>query len=316
MNEYLPQKAGIGRRVTAGLVDLLIALFLFPIILIFIFFFFLTLSFIVPHSSNEYGMAMAILSIPLTLLIWPVVSILYLAILESSPKQATFGKMLLGLKVTDSSGNRINLLKSVKRNIVKILILGIAPSFRDKITNCLVVKNSSLTNQIVDQDAYAGFFLRLAALTIDLFILGLLGALMSSIVFLLPMSLPQYDLITYLSYIVAILMVVYFSWMDSSHSQGSFGKRVVGVTITGTNGNKISFLRSLLRSFIKMFSIMSWHPIFIALALISVLSTIFSKKKQSLHDLVTRSVVVENGQNQTRINQEDFVSSSYVEKKN
>ena len=113
------------------------------------------------------------------------------------------------------------------------------------------------------------------------------------ILYLTPLS-SQYNIIIYLSYVVAILMIIYFSLMDSSLTQGSFGKRVVRITVTDTQGNRISFLRSLLRSSIKAFPIMAFNnPISIALLLISILLVIFSKKRQSLHDFITRCVVVE-----------------------
>ena len=46
---------------------------------------------------------------------------LYGAGLESSSKQATIGKMALGLKVTDEQGNRISFLRATARHFSKIL---------------------------------------------------------------------------------------------------------------------------------------------------------------------------------------------------
>lgn len=83
-----------------------------------------------------------------TLLFW-----LYFAILESSPLQATFGKALLGLKVTDVFGRRINFLRATGRHFGKIvsafiLMIGYLmaaftdqkQALHDKMANCLVVK--------------------------------------------------------------------------------------------------------------------------------------------------------------------------------
>lgn len=49
------------------------------------------------------------------------IGILYFAGLESSEKQATFGKQALGIKVVDIEGNRISFGKAILRYITKII---------------------------------------------------------------------------------------------------------------------------------------------------------------------------------------------------
>jgi uncharacterized RDD family membrane protein YckC len=58
-----------------------------------------------------------------------VVAWLYWALLESSAKQATLGKMALGIKVTDLDGNRISFGRATGRHFAKfvsgiILLIG------------------------------------------------------------------------------------------------------------------------------------------------------------------------------------------------
>ena len=50
-----------------------------------------------------------------------VISWLYWSLMESSAKQATLGKMALGIKVTDLNGNRIGFGKATGRFFGKIL---------------------------------------------------------------------------------------------------------------------------------------------------------------------------------------------------
>lgn len=50
-----------------------------------------------------------------------LVSVLYFPVLESSSLQATLGKLALGIKVTDLQGNRIGFLRSLGRNLGKIV---------------------------------------------------------------------------------------------------------------------------------------------------------------------------------------------------
>ncbi|MCF8242877.1 MAG: RDD family protein [Melioribacteraceae bacterium] len=81
-----------------------------------------------------------------------IVKWLYYALMESSTKQATLGKMALGIKVTDTLGNRISFGKATGRYFGKILsglILNIGyimaaftekkQALHDILANCLVI---------------------------------------------------------------------------------------------------------------------------------------------------------------------------------
>jgi uncharacterized RDD family membrane protein YckC len=50
-----------------------------------------------------------------------VVSWLYEALMESSSQQATLGKLIFGLKVTDLAGNRISFARATGRHFAKII---------------------------------------------------------------------------------------------------------------------------------------------------------------------------------------------------
>ena len=50
-----------------------------------------------------------------------VITWLYFALLESSTRQATFGKMALGLFVTDLEGNRLSFARASGRYFSKII---------------------------------------------------------------------------------------------------------------------------------------------------------------------------------------------------
>ncbi|HUF80702.1 MAG TPA: RDD family protein, partial [Burkholderiales bacterium] len=79
---------------------------------------------------------------------------LYWPIMESSARQATFGKSLLGIEVTDADGRRTSFVRSLLRNLAKIisaLPLGIGyllagltarkQALHDMMTGCLVVRS-------------------------------------------------------------------------------------------------------------------------------------------------------------------------------
>lgn len=50
-----------------------------------------------------------------------ILALAYFAIMESSSKQATLGKMALGITVTDHTGNRVSFLRAALRVIIKVI---------------------------------------------------------------------------------------------------------------------------------------------------------------------------------------------------
>ena len=143
--EVAPTYAGFWLRVVASLIDSLVAgvgafviglvmgvflLFLFPDLLDN------------PDSDAIFG------------LVGFLGGLAYFGIMESSSKQATLGKMALGLKVTDLDGQRIGLVKAINRNLGKIIsyvLLGIGffmagftkkkQGLHDKMVATLVVRS-------------------------------------------------------------------------------------------------------------------------------------------------------------------------------
>ena len=73
---------------------------------------------------------------------------LYWALMESSAWQATLGKKLFGLKVTDLQGRRISFARASGRYFGKIVFVGFImvaftekkQALHDMIAGCLVVK--------------------------------------------------------------------------------------------------------------------------------------------------------------------------------
>ena len=75
-----------------------------------------------PLEILEMGVDMIpLLFIVMWVLIFSSLYWLYFAIFESSPRQATPGKMMLGLFVTDIQGRRISFLRALGRTLGKVL---------------------------------------------------------------------------------------------------------------------------------------------------------------------------------------------------
>jgi len=84
----------------------------------------------------------------------PLAKLIYSSIAEASVKQATIGKRLLDIKVTDLMGNRIDLGVSFTRNAAKIfsvlpIFIGYLYSFLNKKQQCLhdVIVNTLVIKQ-------------------------------------------------------------------------------------------------------------------------------------------------------------------------
>jgi len=80
-----------------------------------------------------------------------------------------------------------------------------------------------------------------------------------------------------------ILGFVYATVMESSVFQGTWGKVLLGIVVTDANGNRLTFEQSAKRYFCKS---LSYLTIFIGFLMAG-----FNKKKNTLHDIVSNSLV-------------------------
>ena len=145
--------AGFWRRVAASLIDgLLLSVVTVPISLAF------------DGENGAVNMTASTTASTLS----TVISWLYSALMESSSKQATVGKMALGIIVTDLDGGRIGFGRATGRYFAKILsalILGIGflmvafterkQGLHDMIAGTLVIRGQA-PSQASSQASYTG----------------------------------------------------------------------------------------------------------------------------------------------------------------
>lgn len=81
-----------------------------------------------------------------------------------------------------------------------------------------------------------------------------------------------------------VLHWLYYTLLESSPKQATIGKFTLGLKVTDLRGKKITFLQANLRYFSKLLSAL---PLFTGFLVI--LST---RRKQTLHDYIARTVVV------------------------
>jgi len=147
---------------------------------------------------------------------------------------------------------------------------------------------------------YAPFWKRLAALLIDLavlvFIYYLLGPVLSKIAMLLfavflmlvfsgaTQSLaPMIILFAGFALLIDIIIGTVLTLFDCSPLQGTPGKIITGIKICGIDGKRIGFFRALARNILKFFSVLS---------IIAAAAAGFTKNKQSLHDIICDTLVI------------------------
>ena len=77
---------------------------------------------------------------------------------------------------------------------------------------------------------------------------------------------------------------LYHSMMNSSIRQGTYGKYVMGLKVTGLSGEPVGFGQATGRHFAKFLSTFA--------ALVGFFIAFFTRKKQALHDMVAGTIVV------------------------
>lgn len=166
----------------------------------------------------------------------------------------------------------------------------------------------------------ASFLLRCKAFLIDyLFILIYLVVLFIFNVFLFPSLQDFFNGSLIVAQFTGFLMVtfpisLYFIISDSKMGGQSFGKRKTGIRVVGKNGDTLSILHATFRTILKFLPwelshFLVYRLIYIgdgevpiiyyliggliyALMFAYILTAIFTKKKQSLYDLLAKTQVV------------------------
>ncbi len=84
--------------------------------------------------------------------------------------------------------------------------------------------------------------------------------------------------------LVFILFSIYFTATESSGLEGTLGKRVLGLRVTDLDGRRVRLGRAFARCLARALSAVLWHIGFVMAA--------FTTKKQTLHDVISDTVVV------------------------
>jgi uncharacterized RDD family membrane protein YckC len=139
---------------------------------------------------------------------------------------------------------------------------------------------------ITEKNNYAGFWQRFGAFLIDGMAIQVVFFILSfAVLFIAPEN--SVSAIKALNILIFIVVVAYEPLMESMRYQATIGKIAAGVKVTSLNGEKISIARAFGRRFAMILSMLPLCLGFVVAA--------FSQKKQGLHDLLAKTVVVKTG---------------------
>ena len=129
---------------------------------------------------------------------------------------------------------------------------------------------------------YAGFVRRALAYLFDIALVSLLLGLAYQL--LLPQILPQLGIRGFTDQTLALIAygfyLFYMTLLTCLGRQATVGKVIMGMWVFGMQGQRVNFFHALIRETLKLillpFSFLMW----------------FTARKQTLHDLIARTVVL------------------------
>ncbi|SRR5579875_491658 len=142
--------------------------------------------------------------------------------------------------------------------------------------------------------AYAGFWLRVFAWIIDIFLLSIFVG-----IFILNPLMPRAGIspenpwamfnsssrqVLAINLLVLMAQWCYFALLESSAWQASLGKRLLGIYVTDARGKRLSFARASGRYFAMIVSTLTLG--------IGYVMGAFTPKKQMLHDMIADCLVL------------------------
>lgn len=131
---------------------------------------------------------------------------------------------------------------------------------------------------------FAGFWLRLAAYLIDGILLFVVESVLAAAVVLMdPGDLRAFLNIAPVGW---ALTWAYFALFESSSLRGTVGKHALGLYVGDLHGDPISFGRASARYWLKIFSSL--------ILMVGWIMAAFTPRKQALHDVLARTLVLRN----------------------
>ncbi|MDZ7876649.1 MAG: RDD family protein [Saprospiraceae bacterium] len=155
--------------------------------------------------------------------------------------------------------------------------------------------DTTLDQPLYNTSNYAGFGRRFAAALIDGLLVGVVNNLLQSATGVSArlqeavLEDPE-DFASMISIagpmwtVGVVIQLLYFAYFESSDKQATLGKQALGLIVTDTNGERISFAKAVIRFFGRWVSAL--------VLLIGYIMQPFTQKKQALHDMIAGTLVL------------------------
>lgn len=274
--------AGLIKRLVAGLFDIFVT---------FVFTYFILI--IIDH----YIIKITLDNLYYGILIFLPLYILYNSICERTKWQGSLGKYILGIIVTDEYENPETFPKALVRNIAKIvnvLTLGIGfvlsafppqkQALNDKLAHTYVLNKLVMKDD--NKQFYSNPIKRLTAFVIDILLISLICYAflwLVNIIDLKNLSLQTKEMIESAKYIVCVVIILFYFPVAESHSGMTFGKSLLKIKVVKSDGNIAGFITCLARELLLVIDFLT----------LSFLLTLVTPKKQTIKDILTRTIVID-----------------------
>jgi uncharacterized RDD family membrane protein YckC len=278
----------------------------------------------VTWDDDEENQAVIIAGIFALVGVMIVISWLYEALMTSSERGATLGKMALGLRIVRADGARLSFGRATARHFLKTIITPMVPlgigyllaaftdrkrALHDIMADTLVIKRTAyFQGETVMSNvptsgpaappppvwdahptgsaavAYGGFWIRLVAYIIDAILLSIASGIVGSL-FGVNIFNPDPGNYSNASTGISILIgLLYFALMESSERGATVGKMAMGLRVVTDKGQRLSFPNAIGRYFAKIISAIILCIGFIMIG--------FTDRKRGLHDMIAGTLVI------------------------
>jgi len=131
---------------------------------------------------------------------------------------------------------------------------------------------------------FAAFDQRLLASVLDwFFVSGLYIILGFTAILFVSDQESRIMLAISLLILIPLTNLIYHIVMESSDRQATYGKQILRITVTDTEGKRITVGRAIARNLCKVFSFIS---------IVGYLMSFFNRQQQCLHDIITDTMVI------------------------
>lgn len=154
----------------------------------------------------------------------------------------------------------------------------------------------------IDDYAYAPLMTRFKAYLIDWVALMSVFAVMCLLLLLIGVI---GELVEPIMVLMILAMFIWNALWEASSYQGTIGKIYYEIRVCTVDGERLTFKRALWRQLWKLFS---WSLSYIGLAVMY-----FTKRKQGIHDLVAKTIVVDLTQRRASEKEYDSDNDAFID---